>query len=66
MLQAAARKMRIHMHSINALHSMNGERKSDKYSTLIDVALKKCFEQVTETLKDLLIELMSTAKDVLA
>ncbi|KAL7674385.1 hypothetical protein ACOME3_000666 [Neoechinorhynchus agilis] len=45
---------------------MNGERESDKYSALIDVALKKCFERVTEILKDSLIEVMSTLKDVLA
>ncbi|KAL7670243.1 hypothetical protein ACOME3_005182 [Neoechinorhynchus agilis] len=45
---------------------MNGERESDKYSTLIDVVLKKCFERATETLKDSLIEAMSTVKKVLA
>ncbi|KAL7671706.1 hypothetical protein ACOME3_006610 [Neoechinorhynchus agilis] len=44
---------------------MNGERGSDNYSTLIDVALKKCFERVTETLKDSLIEMMTTVKDIL-
>ncbi|KAL7673981.1 hypothetical protein ACOME3_000266 [Neoechinorhynchus agilis] len=45
---------------------MDDERESNKYSTLIDVALKKCFERVAETLKDSLIEVMITVKDILA
>ncbi|KAL7668050.1 hypothetical protein ACOME3_008768 [Neoechinorhynchus agilis] len=44
---------------------MNGERESAKYFALRGFALK-CFERVTETLKDSLIEVMSTIKDVLA
>ncbi|KAL7672163.1 hypothetical protein ACOME3_007057 [Neoechinorhynchus agilis] len=52
--------------SVNVVHSMSGERESDKYSAFIDVTLKKCFERVTETLKDSLIEVMSTVKDILA
>ncbi|KAL7677502.1 hypothetical protein ACOME3_003739 [Neoechinorhynchus agilis] len=44
---------------------MNSEQDSDTSSTLIDVALKKCFEKVSDTLKDSLIEAMITVKDVL-
>ncbi|KAL7676518.1 hypothetical protein ACOME3_002771 [Neoechinorhynchus agilis] len=36
------------------------------YSTLIDVALDKCFERVTETLKGSLIEALSAVRDILA
>ncbi|KAL7674855.1 hypothetical protein ACOME3_001129 [Neoechinorhynchus agilis] len=45
---------------------MNTERDSAKYSTLIDVELKRCFERVTDTLKGSLIKVMCTVKDILA